>query len=270
MTNEIAIIDQEPTTAIAVEQTPADVIAQATARADALSSVVESQKLYEPISGKKYLLAEAWQTVSALNHCHNETEWVRPIRNDDEETTGFLAKVNLVDASGTVIGSGIMPCGYDDFPCRGRRGTGRDRAAMSAAQTWAGSKAARQTFAWVVTLAGYSPTPRDEMVEEPTPRTPTRPAQPRKPVPKANGPDAWDWGKFASDVKEHRGGEFRADLESLLPQGMNSANSKTLRAFAESQQLTSTDEFLEWCVDRWEMTDDTEVWEDDDRRELSI
>jgi len=274
MTNEIAIIDQGAT-AIAIEPTPADVIAQATARADALSGVVEKQGLYATISGKKHLLAEAWQTVSALNHCHNETEWVRPIRDDDEEITGFLAKVNLVDANGTIIGSGIMPCGYDDFPCLGKRGTGRDRAAMSAAQTWAGSKAARQTFAWVVTLAGYSPTPRDEMLEDggkPAPTPARRPAQRRNPAPRANGPDNWDWDKFVSDVKETRGDDFRADLERIFPKEVHSYNSKSLREFAESQKLSSTAELFAWCKTQWDNENDdfggvqgvqAEAWEGD-------
>jgi len=65
-----------------------------------------------------------------------------------------------------------MPCGYDDFPCRGKSGVAKMRACKSTAQTWAGAKAARTKYAWIVTLAGYSPTPAEEMVvHQPKPQS---------------------------------------------------------------------------------------------------
>ena len=83
--------------------------------------------------------------------------------------------MNIVK-NGEVIATGIMACGFDDFPCRGKQGTGKHRAAMSAAQTWAGAKAARMKYAWVVTLAGYAATPAEEMQQD-GPQPPERPVQ---------------------------------------------------------------------------------------------
>ena len=83
---------------------------------------------------------------------------VRTNQDDHGLTTGYIAKVNITK-DGAVVASGIMPCGFDDFPCRGKDGTAKHKAAMSAAQTWAGAKAARMRYAWVAVLAGFEPTP---------------------------------------------------------------------------------------------------------------
>ena len=142
---------------------PADVVALAKKQASALMDVVEDRKLYQVINDKKYLVAEAWETIGAFNRVFGETDWVRPIRNEADEITGYEAKVDLVGAEGTKHGSGVMVCGFDDFPCRGKEGTAQHKAAMSAAQTWALSKAYRMNYSWVVVLAEYEPTPAEEM-----------------------------------------------------------------------------------------------------------
>lgn len=142
-------------------QSPEDVVKMARAQADSLMEIVEEKKLYANISGKKHLLAEAWETIGAFNNVHAVPEYVRPFMQG-EETVGYEAKVNLMK-QGEVVGSGIMTCGFEEFPCQGKEGIAKHRAAMSAAQTWATSKAYRLNFAWVVVLAGYSGTPADEM-----------------------------------------------------------------------------------------------------------
>ena len=143
---------------------PAQVIEQAKAQADALMEIVESKGLYQDIAGKKYLEAEAWETILAFNKAHPLTRSCTPIL-EDGKVIGYIAQVDIMK-DGEVISSGIMPCGFDELPCRGKEGMAKHKAAMSAAQTWALSKAARMKFAWVVVLAGYSPTPAAEMVSE--------------------------------------------------------------------------------------------------------
>jgi hypothetical protein len=69
--------------------------------------------------------------------------------------------------NGEVISTGEMPCGFDDFPSKGKTGIAQHRACVSAAETWAIAKAGRDKYAWVVTLAGYAPTPANEMMPEP-------------------------------------------------------------------------------------------------------
>jgi hypothetical protein len=233
-----------------VEPTPSEMIEMATARANALAGVVDTQELYVMIQGKKYLKAEAWQTVAALNVCHFETQWTKPIRNaDEDEITGYLAKVNLVDQQGNIRGSGIMPCGYDDFPCRGKTGTPRDRAAMSAAQTWAGSKAARATFAWVVTLAGYEPTPADEMTTGPQeaatqPRKAPTPPKPQR----ATLARKWSNAQW-SQILEAIAPRDQHDIKTLL-----SAPDTKIASFqliVNSMKFANSDAFAEWCNSQW-------------------
>jgi hypothetical protein len=144
---------------------PDDQVVAATAMANALQGIVESKSLFKEIGGKKHLLAEAWQTIVAFDNANPVTEWCHPVLDGEETIIAYEAKVNIVK-DGNVIASGIMPCGLDEFPCRGQQGYGKHRAAMSSAQTWAGAKAARTKYAWVVTLAGYSGTPADEMPQE--------------------------------------------------------------------------------------------------------
>jgi len=77
----------------------------------------------------------------------------------------YEAKVDLW-RDGQKIGSAIMSCGLDEFPCRGKTGWAKHKAAKSAAQTWAASKAYRMNFAYIAVLAGYEPTPAEEVIEQ--------------------------------------------------------------------------------------------------------
>ncbi len=143
--------------------TPKEVVKMATEQANALADIVEEKKLYTVISGKKYLLAEAWETIGAFNSVHAVPEYVRALIEGDD-TIGYEAKVNLMK-HGEIVGAGIMTCGFEEFPCQGKQGMAKHKAAMSAAQTWATSKAYRLNFSYVVVLAGFQPTPAEEMDE---------------------------------------------------------------------------------------------------------
>ena len=140
---------------------PQVVVEGATEQARVLMDVVTKRKLFSEIDGKQYLEAEAWEIILAFNKAHPVPEWVRPIM-EDGQITGYVSRVNIMQ-NGQVVAAGEMPCGFDDFPCRGKEGAAKHRAAMSAAQTWALSKAARMKFAWVAVLGGYAPTPADEI-----------------------------------------------------------------------------------------------------------
>ena len=59
-----------------VEATPAQKVAQATEWADALMGVVNAKKLYLDVSGKRYLMVEAWELIGAFAGLRAETESV--------------------------------------------------------------------------------------------------------------------------------------------------------------------------------------------------
>jgi len=141
---------------------PKELIDHAKVAATELFKIVDKQKLYVDINDKRHLMAEAWQTIVALDNASLVTEWCEPVLDSQGETIAYRAKVNVIK-DGEVKASGIMPCGMDEFPTRGQQGYAKHRAAMSSAQTWAGAKAARGKYAWVAVLAGYEPTPENEM-----------------------------------------------------------------------------------------------------------
>lgn len=201
-TNEksLAILDPQQGLVVAPAYEKAtDVIARATEWANALMDVVEKQKLYAIINGKKHLEAEAWELIMAFDQAAPVVDWVEKMLDQGGETMGYLAKVSIVKGEG-LKASAIMPCGFDDFPCRGKQGTAQVKAAMSAAQTWAMAKACRLCYSPVAVLAGYSPTPAEEMLHGSAPpvpqpnapaKTPSRAAQPpSRPAAPAGPPTA--------------------------------------------------------------------------------
>lgn len=184
--NPAALIPLVPSPASLVTyEAPADVVARASEQADVLMGIVESKHLYVDIQGKRYLVAEAWETILAFNNVSPlEVETVA-VKGPDGQTFGWKATVALVDEkTGIEVARASMIAGLDDFPSQGRVGTSAHRAAMSAAQTWAVSKAARIKFSWVAVLAGYEPTPANEMTVESAPApivAPPTAAPPRAP-----------------------------------------------------------------------------------------
>ena len=180
--NEVALVDSgmgglmvRPT----LEDLEADadlVVNRGIAWSRALLKVMEDQKLYADVSGKKYPEVEAWQMLLAFSGLSPITKRVSPLYGDDGIVYAYEAEVELITNSGQVVGGGVASCGMDSFSTRGRSGYDKDRAAQSTAQTWAVSKAARNKFSFVMKMAGYEATPADEMrgASGPTPTAQSR------------------------------------------------------------------------------------------------
>jgi hypothetical protein len=155
-----ALVVQQPGQALVAADRPdgpAEMMAKATSLANALRDMVEAQKLYAVISGKKYPQVEAWMTIGRMDNVVAR-ESSRPIRHDDGS---YEAEVELVRLSdGMVIGRASALCGMpDDKPWATRA----EYARRSMAVTRATSRAFRQQYSWIMALAGYEPTPADEM-----------------------------------------------------------------------------------------------------------
>lgn len=207
MANELAVTVAEPQReirlgAISVAQ-PSDVVAQAATVAKELAKVIENAKLSRSISGRKFVYVEGWTTLGAMLGVIPQEDSVKLITGEDgyEE---YEAVVNLVRVSdGMVVGRGSAVCGTDE-------GTWRSRpryARRSMALTRATGKAFRLGFSWVMTLAGYDPTPAEEMPDDNVIEQEARPIQ-RKPEPKpahvadTTAIDAW---KVAAGAAKSRG-----------------------------------------------------------------
>lgn len=132
---------------------PVEVLTRATEVADALAPAIEQRKLFANISGKKHITVEGWTTLGAMLGVTAVCEWTRKL--DD----GWEARVEARTLDGRVIGAAEAQCtraermwsGHDDYALR------------SMAQTRATSKALGSVLRFVVTLAGYSGAPAEEM-----------------------------------------------------------------------------------------------------------
>ena len=199
---------------VAIGLSPREVADSASEQAKTLMDIVDQQNLYVVVQGKKYLMVEAWETIGAFNSVGSDTEWIREFTIGDE-LVGWQAKVNLVDSrTGIQVGSGISVCGLDEFVAKGKKGVAQHNAVMSMAQTRATSKAYRAKYSWVAVLAGYQPTPAEEMPRE----EPKRPSRARKPIPEPTAPK-----NYAAIIKKMRGSlpplltseQFEAAMDQL-------------------------------------------------------
>ena len=127
-----------------------------------LMAIVEERHLSARIDGKDYLEYEAWQTIGMFYEVTANVEWTRTMEMDGA-IMGWEARVQLLDRQGQVVGTGEMSCGFDEFPCKGKEGFAKHKAARSAAQTWAASKAYRMNYSHVAVLGGFEATTADEM-----------------------------------------------------------------------------------------------------------
>jgi len=142
---------------------PQALVARASEIATVLADLIKQRKLYTTISGKAYVRVEGWSTLGAmLGVVPREVSVERNIYEDahgimveDYEATVELVRVT----DGAVIGRGSALVSTDESRWRGR-----DRyARRSMAITRATGKAFRLSFSWIMALAGYEPTPAEEM-----------------------------------------------------------------------------------------------------------
>ena len=140
----------------------------------ALTDVIANQKAKDKtgsnaflakISGKDYLTFESWQLIARFNQCHVELEnEILPIYGADGQIVAYGAYVIVIDDyTGTRRARAYAECGLTSFVTQGKVNHDKVRAAQSAAQTWAGSKACRMVFSYVAVLAGYEATTSEEM-----------------------------------------------------------------------------------------------------------
>lgn len=140
---------------------PQELVASATGAAETLAAVIESQKLYVTLQGRRFVRCEGWTTLAAMLG-------TMPREVGVEEMDGiYVATVELVRvADGMVLTRASAECGAPDELDRQGNPTWSARpryARRSMAITRATAKACRIAFSWVVTLAGFEPTPAEEM-----------------------------------------------------------------------------------------------------------
>jgi hypothetical protein len=136
--------------------------------AKALAEVIRHQHLALTIQGRKYVKVEGWTTLGImLGVVAREVTTV-------EQDGIYIATVELVRLSDqAVISRASAECGSADELDRYGKPVWANRpryARRSMAQTRATGKACRLAFSWIMALAGYEPTPAEEMPNEEPPR----------------------------------------------------------------------------------------------------
>lgn len=155
--------EMEPTKTQAggYEISPSQYLAKSTQMANVLAGVIKGKNLYVVLGGKAYVTVEAWTLLANMLGVHPIVRETSEIE-DHEGNRGWQARVEVFNSQGALIGAGESMC------CRGEKNwANRDDYALRAmAQTRAISRALRNPLGFVVKLAGYEPTPAEEMAIE--------------------------------------------------------------------------------------------------------
>lgn len=179
------IVVKEEETSIFQFDNPVQMVEVATEIANALSAVIEGQKLYKIIGKKKHVYVEGWTTLGFMTGVFATIEYTNKLEREPmpkrRPELVYEAKAVAKRADGTIIGVAEAMCSsYED------NWKGRDEYAIrSMAQTRAISKALRMPLGWIMTLKGYAGTPAEEMdgIKKPMNNgAKTAPKKPSKPI----------------------------------------------------------------------------------------
>ena len=174
MTTDLVTVPASPPELPAVaadlrlEQSPQAVLNAARDAARALTDVINKKKNPVRFKGEVYLEFEDWQTLGRFYSVTAKVASVEPIELG--KARGFHA-VAVALHHGHELSRAEAWC-FDDEP--NWKGKLLNQIA-SMAQTRACCKALRNVLSWVVVLAGYAPTPAEEMTDDVVERTQSKP-----------------------------------------------------------------------------------------------
>lgn len=132
---------------------PVEIIRRATETATALATVLRAQNLTVKIQNREHVRVEGWTLLGSMLGVFPVCEWTRKLED------GWEARVEARTLAGAVVGAAEAECLRTENTWKSRD----DYALRSMAQTRATSKALRQPLGFVVSLAGFDPTPAEEM-----------------------------------------------------------------------------------------------------------
>lgn len=175
MTEELARIEERPISDMTVSRPPEVVLDEAKKAAQALKNIVSQKAKPVVFGGEQYLEFEDLQTLGRFYGVTAKVISTSFVEYGDVK--GFEAKAVALRADGMEISAAEAMCLNDER-------NWKDKPLFqlrSMAQTRACAKTLRNCLAWVVVLAGYKPTPAEEMTE------PKPPQPPQKPQPQTQG-----------------------------------------------------------------------------------
>lgn len=143
---------------LAVHRAPAEVIQEAQRAASVLKDVIEKKPHKIRFNNRQYLEFEDWQTVGRFYGVTARIRESKYVEYGDAKGFEAIADAVMV-ATGQVVSSAEAMCLNDEKNWKSRT----LNQIRSMAQTRACAKALRNVLSWVVVLAGYAPTPAEEM-----------------------------------------------------------------------------------------------------------
>jgi hypothetical protein len=163
MNDEIIKIDTEMRLGILPASTPHDVIVQASSIAKELAKIVKENRLSRNIQGREYVYVEGWSTMGAMLGVLPREVADLTKRNEDGSYEATVELIRTTD--GAIVGRASALVGMDETDRNGKTtwGSRPEYARRSMAITRATGKAYRLGFSWIMGLAGYAPTPAEEM-----------------------------------------------------------------------------------------------------------
>lgn len=142
---------------VIVEQKPAEIVVGGRDAAKELTKIVSSRKKKLVMGGKQYLFFEDWQTIGKFYGVTAKVIHTEELKEGDT-LIGFMAQAVAV-TSAIEVSAADAECTYDEPNWKNK-----PRFQLrSMAQTRACAKALRNCLGWVAVLAGYEPTPAEEM-----------------------------------------------------------------------------------------------------------
>jgi hypothetical protein len=157
--NEIVPIEEQKEYSIEPSQT----VDFATKASKQLKDIVDKTKSTVILGNNTYMKFEGWQTVAKFFGSTVSVESTKPVIMKDkdgaEQIFGYEATAVVLNDKGKMLSRAENGCFRDEY-------NWKDKPSFqlrSMAQTRASAKALRQVYAWVVVLAGYSPTPAEEV-----------------------------------------------------------------------------------------------------------
>lgn len=150
---ELVAVEHQPPATLFRTDDPVEIVEKATAVAKSLASVIKDRKLYNNIQGREHVRVEGWTLLGSMLGVFPVLAWSRPVEH------GWEARVEARTKDGSIVGASEAEC----LRTEKTWATRDDYAIRSMAQTRATSKALRLPLGFVMTLAGYDPTPLEEM-----------------------------------------------------------------------------------------------------------
>lgn len=154
MSKTVSVVEKRQTISL---QNPSEVMRFS----NQLKEIIVKNKLFTNVKGKNYVNVEGWQIAGAFTGIEPIVEKIENLSEGD--TIRYRAEVALYDTKreGAKCGMGMAICTNKEA---GKKQF-EEYAIASMAQTRAIGKAFRLKLGWLMKLAGYEPTPAEEIAE---------------------------------------------------------------------------------------------------------